>query len=197
MADKCDVCGHETSVLDHGTGEYAEKMVCGLCEDRNFREQLLRVEVGELRGKLEGFTKAKISIGKRDEVIEAAKKRLANQLTWNEITDFVDELLELAGIEVEEPPEPPVMPEGLSAGTWKPERHHHGGSSFKITAGGNGLAYHLSEEDAKFMAGAKTLAKVTIMYLEGFKGMWKTPGGVAFIKALEDMDCNVSKFRGC
>lgn len=49
MAEKCDICGHETSVLDHGTGKYAEKMVCGLCEDRNFREQLLRVENNKLK----------------------------------------------------------------------------------------------------------------------------------------------------
>lgn len=58
MPDKCDVCGHETIMLDHGTGKYAEKMVCGLCEGGNFREQLLRVEIAELKGKLEGFDEA-------------------------------------------------------------------------------------------------------------------------------------------
>lgn len=68
MPDKCDVCGHETSVLDRGTGEYAEKMVCGLCEDRNFREQLLRVEIAELkdeRGSLkDDRTKLVLAAGK-------------------------------------------------------------------------------------------------------------------------------------
>ncbi|MHA2086309.1 MAG: hypothetical protein ACXAB9_11075 [Candidatus Thorarchaeota archaeon] len=46
--EECEVCGQETDVLDQGTGKYAEKLVCKLCEDRNFREQLLRVKIAEL-----------------------------------------------------------------------------------------------------------------------------------------------------
>lgn len=46
---KCEVCGHKTSVLQSGTGSYADKMVCGLCEDRNMREQLLRLKITTAR----------------------------------------------------------------------------------------------------------------------------------------------------
>jgi hypothetical protein len=53
--EACEVCGHETSVLDNGTGKYAEKMVCGLCEDRNFREQLLNVKIAEREAEIKSL----------------------------------------------------------------------------------------------------------------------------------------------
>lgn len=53
--EACEICGHETGVLDHGTGKYAEKMVCGLCEDRNFAEQLLGLKIAELEAEIKSL----------------------------------------------------------------------------------------------------------------------------------------------
>lgn len=73
MTDKCDVCGHETNILDHGTGKYAEKMVCGLCEYGNFSEQLLRVEIAELREELKSFAIFVFRLDKTLDTVMAAK----------------------------------------------------------------------------------------------------------------------------
>ena len=48
----CEICGHETPILDYGTGAYAEKLVCGLCDSRNFTEKSLRLDIKSLAGEL-------------------------------------------------------------------------------------------------------------------------------------------------
>lgn len=50
--DKCDVCGHETSYLEEGIGEYEGKRLCKLCDDRIYRINSLESKVRILKEKL-------------------------------------------------------------------------------------------------------------------------------------------------
>lgn len=90
MKDKCDVCGHETAVLDNGTGEYAEKMVCKLCESRNYGMQLLRLEIGKLKddraalvlaaGKCIALVDQEVSAGRCNKTYSMVRNMLNHEL---------------------------------------------------------------------------------------------------------------------
>lgn len=139
----------------------------------------------------------KISIEKRQEIIEAFKKRYASFLTWEEITDSVDEFLKLAGVEVEEPPEPPVMPEGLSGGTWLPCCGHDADKGkYYIFAEGNRIAEVYTAENRIFMTGSKEVTKKMIKYLEGITSRHWPDSLWNVVIAIEKQGVNMDKFRG-
>lgn len=90
--------------------------------------------------------------------------------------------------------EPPVMPD-ISEYKWEAERHHHGSDAFKVIAGGNGLVYHLSETDAKFMAGSKELAEKVLAMFETWSSGGHGKEALGMLDAMESMGCNMDKFR--
>ena len=115
------------------------------------------------------------------------------------LSRILDEVLAAGNIEVEDPS---VMPD-ISPGKWKQVQHTDHKNGYCVR--GNGVAVcHIirNSADAVFLAGSKALAEAVIAWLEeGYLAFAQWPDAVytkqmeSIVDALDDMGCNVGKFR--
>lgn len=137
---------------------------------------------------IEKLEKAKAAVGKVYDTTTAFKA--------DRVEDYTMAVLNAIEVEVEEPPEPPVMPEGLSEGTWTPCCGHDAEKGkYYIHANNVKIAEVYSSGDRTFMAGSKKLAEKVIAMFETWSPGGHGPEALGMLDALDGMGCNVDKFR--
>ena len=104
----------------------------------------------------------------------------------------VGEAFEVAGIKVEDPP---ILPE-VTPGKWGYREMKSAKTAFMVTVDGKGgIAYHLTEADAKVMAGSNELVEKVIELHEAFTVRESRQAKMDMLDILEGMGCNVDRFR--
>ncbi len=108
------------------------------------------------------------------------------------ITMALDNILDRAGFEVEPPP---ILP-GITGGKWIPVK-----KTRDVRVGNLNIASVVGVTEMEgiantmFMAGSKGLAEAVIVMFETWSSEGHGKEALGMLRALEDMGCNVEKFR--
>ena len=97
MKEKCDVCGHETSYLEAGIGEYEGKKLCKLCDSRIHEIRGLKGEISKLKDDRAALV---LAAGKCVASIDTEVSMGLCNATYSLIRNTLNGVLEDLGIEM-------------------------------------------------------------------------------------------------
>lgn len=136
----------------------------------------------------------KISKKKLDKAKIAVREVYETYRGHDHVEAYTQAVLGAIEIEVEEPP---VLPEGLSEGTWVPCCGHDADEGkYYIHANQIKIAEVYTSENRTFMTGSKEVTEKVIGWLETRPYTANSvPQMKDIIDAIENQGCNVDKFR--